>query len=170
MSMITPDWSREVDQRLESMVTLRRDFHRHPELSFEEHRTAEIIAERLHAANLDVRTGLGGTGVVGVLHGDKPVTLHGDVQIELERPGLAVLERVRALDGVALRLAWKPDALDAVIDIIVAAARRQESEDAEEGAEAACHACDGHDTQTGRARRKTRSQFPPRICSMASSA
>ena len=53
-------------------MTLRRDFHRHPELSFEERRTAEIIAERLHAAKLEVRTGLGRTGVVGVLRGDRP--------------------------------------------------------------------------------------------------
>ncbi len=65
-------WSAEVDRRRESLVALRRDFHRHPELSFEERRTAAIIAERLHAAKLDVRTGIARTGVVGVLHGDRP--------------------------------------------------------------------------------------------------
>jgi amidohydrolase len=54
------------------MIGLRRDFHRHPELSHQERRTAEIIAERLHAVKLEVRTGIGGTGVVGVLHGDRP--------------------------------------------------------------------------------------------------
>src|SRR6187549_134385 len=64
MRMLTPEWTQEIARR--------RDFHRHPELSFEERRTAEIIAERLHAAKLDVRTGLGRTGVVGVLHGDRP--------------------------------------------------------------------------------------------------
>ena len=37
------------------MVTLRLILHRHPELSFDERRTAEIIAERLHAAKLEVR-------------------------------------------------------------------------------------------------------------------
>jgi amidohydrolase len=72
MTMLTPDWKQEIDRRRDGLVTLRRDFHRHPELSFEERRTAEIIAERLHAAKLDVRTGLGRTGVVGVLHGDRP--------------------------------------------------------------------------------------------------
>jgi amidohydrolase len=69
---LTPDWKQEMDRRRESLVALRRDFHRHPELSFEERRTAEIIAERLHAAKLEVRTGLGRTGVVGVLRGDRP--------------------------------------------------------------------------------------------------
>jgi amidohydrolase len=59
-------------RRHDGLIALRRDFHRHPELSFEERRTAEIIAERLHAAKLDVRTGLGRTGVVGVLHGERP--------------------------------------------------------------------------------------------------
>jgi amidohydrolase len=73
MAKTTLEWSQEVDKRLQSLVALRRDFHRHPELSFQEHRTAEIIAERLHAAGLEVRTGIGGTtAVVGVLHGDKP--------------------------------------------------------------------------------------------------
>ena len=66
------EWAAEIDTRCESLVALRRDFHRHPELSFEERRTAEIIAERLHGAKLEVRTGLAGTGVVGVLHGDRP--------------------------------------------------------------------------------------------------
>jgi amidohydrolase len=72
MRALTPDWTQEIGRRRESLVALRRDFHRHPELSFEERRTAEIVAERLHAAKLDVRTGLGRTGVVGVLHGDRP--------------------------------------------------------------------------------------------------
>lgn len=66
-------WTQEMDKRAESLVELRRDFHRYPELSLEEHRTAEIIAERLHAAGLEVHTGVGGTtGVIGILHGDKP--------------------------------------------------------------------------------------------------
>jgi amidohydrolase len=72
MSKTTPEWSAEIDRRRDGLVALRRDFHRHPELSFEERRTAEIIAERLHAAGLEVRTGIGRTGVVGVLHGDRP--------------------------------------------------------------------------------------------------
>jgi amidohydrolase len=72
MKTLTPEWTQEIDRRRESLVALRRDFHRHPELSFEERRTAEIIAERLQAAKLEVRTGLGRTGVVGVLHGDRP--------------------------------------------------------------------------------------------------
>ncbi|HSG92054.1 MAG TPA: M20/M25/M40 family metallo-hydrolase, partial [Pseudomonadales bacterium] len=69
---LTREWTEEIDRRHDGLVGLRRDFHRHPELSHEERRTAEIIAERLHAAKLDVRTGLGRTGVVGVLHGDRP--------------------------------------------------------------------------------------------------
>ncbi|MGQ4808174.1 N-acetylcysteine deacetylase [Candidatus Entotheonellaceae bacterium PAL068K] len=72
MSKTTLEWSHEIDARRHSLVALRRDFHRHPELSLQEYRTAEIIAERLHAANLQVRTGIGGTGVLGILHGEKP--------------------------------------------------------------------------------------------------
>src|SRR5229473_904811 len=73
MGKTTLEWSQEVDRRLEQMVALRRDFHRHPELSLQEHRTAQIIAERLHAAGLEVRTNIGGsTAVMGILHGDRP--------------------------------------------------------------------------------------------------
>lgn len=49
------------------LVQLRRDFHRHPELSFQEHRTAKKIAERLNELGLDTRTGVGKTGVVADL-------------------------------------------------------------------------------------------------------
>lgn len=48
----------------------RQDIHRHPELGYEEHRTAGIIADKLRAFGLDaVETGIGGTGVIGTLHG-----------------------------------------------------------------------------------------------------
>jgi len=66
------DLAEEIGKRESAMTDLRRDFHRHAELSMQEHRTAEVIAERLNAAGLEVRTGICGTGVVGVLHGDQP--------------------------------------------------------------------------------------------------
>ena len=66
------DWASALDGRGDALVTLRRDFHRHPELGGQEHRTASIIAERLHGAKLEVRTAVGGTGVVGILHGERP--------------------------------------------------------------------------------------------------
>ena len=69
-------WSEARATRHDGLIELRRDLHRHPELSMAEHRTAEVIAERLQAAGLEVRTGLETTGaetaVVGVLRGDRP--------------------------------------------------------------------------------------------------
>jgi amidohydrolase len=53
-------------------VALRRDLHAHPEIAFEEVRTAGIVAERLRSLGLEPRTGLGGTGVVAVLEGARP--------------------------------------------------------------------------------------------------
>jgi amidohydrolase len=50
-------------------VALRRDFHAHPELGYQEFRTAAIVANRLRALGLEVRTGVGGTGVIGILRG-----------------------------------------------------------------------------------------------------
>jgi metal-dependent amidase/aminoacylase/carboxypeptidase family protein len=51
------------------LIRLRRDIHRHPESAGQEERTASVVAQRLRAAGLDVTTGVGGHGVVGVLTG-----------------------------------------------------------------------------------------------------
>jgi len=72
MSKTTLPWRDEIKKRGASLVALRRDFHQHAELSMQETRTAEVIAERLRAAGLEVRTGIAKTGVVGVLHGEQP--------------------------------------------------------------------------------------------------
>ena len=65
----------------DEMVAVRRDLHRHPELSFQEHRTAGLVAERLEGLGLDVRTGVGITGVVGEIRtGDGPtIALRADM-------------------------------------------------------------------------------------------
>jgi amidohydrolase len=52
--------------------SMRRDFHTHPELGFQEVRTAGIIAKELTALGLEVHTGIGITGVVALLEGAKP--------------------------------------------------------------------------------------------------
>ncbi|NIS82823.1 MAG: amidohydrolase [Anaerolineales bacterium] len=53
----------------DEMISQRRDFHQHPELGFEEHRTAKIVAESLKKFGLAVQTGVAETGVVGLLEG-----------------------------------------------------------------------------------------------------
>jgi amidohydrolase len=50
----------------------RRDFHRHPELGFQEHRTADVVARELSRLGLEVRTGIAGTGIAAVLAGQRP--------------------------------------------------------------------------------------------------
>lgn len=49
------------------LAALRRDIHAHPELGFEEHRTAALVADKLGEWGIPVHRGLGGTGVVGIL-------------------------------------------------------------------------------------------------------
>ncbi len=53
--------------RVGEFIALRRDIHQHPELAFEEHRTAALVADRLAAWGYTVERGVGGTGVVGTL-------------------------------------------------------------------------------------------------------
>lgn len=54
------------------LVNFRRDLHQHPELGMEEVRTAGLVADRLRALGVEVRTGVGGTGVVGLIRGARP--------------------------------------------------------------------------------------------------
>jgi amidohydrolase len=74
---------------LDELAALYRDLHAHPELAFAEHRTAGIVAERLRGLGYQVTTGVGGTGVVGVLaNGDGPTVL-----LRADMDGLPVLEQ-----------------------------------------------------------------------------
>ena len=61
---------------LDDVEELYKDVHRHPELSLQEERTAGLAAERLEKAGFEVATGVGKTGVVGVLsNGDGPTVM-----------------------------------------------------------------------------------------------
>lgn len=55
----------------DSLVEIRRDFHEHPELAGNEERTSKIIAEYLSNLGLEVKTGVAGYGIVGILKGGK---------------------------------------------------------------------------------------------------
>ena len=65
------DFREEIQSLHEELITLRRDFHRHPELGFQEHRTAGIVENYLTQLGLVVRR-CAGTGVIGVLTGGRP--------------------------------------------------------------------------------------------------
>jgi amidohydrolase len=66
------DFQAEADRLAEWMVACRRDLHRHPELGFQEVRTAGIVARELTELGLEVATGVARTGVIGMLEGDRP--------------------------------------------------------------------------------------------------
>jgi amidohydrolase len=72
------------------LLAIYQDLHAHPELGFQEHRTAGVVADRLaEIGGITVTTGIGGTGVVGVLeNGDGPV-----VWLRADMDGLPVQER-----------------------------------------------------------------------------
>ncbi|HVB67113.1 MAG TPA: M20 family metallopeptidase [Acetobacteraceae bacterium] len=54
------------------LIVLRRDIHAHPELGFQEHRTAGVVARELTRLGIPHRTGIGRTGVVGMIEGGRP--------------------------------------------------------------------------------------------------
>jgi len=76
-SVISPALRTRIDamaaELLPWAIGVRRDLHKYPELGFRETRTAGFVADRLRAMKFDeVRTGVGGTGVIGILTGGRP--------------------------------------------------------------------------------------------------
>lgn len=61
-----------ITQTLPRMIAWRRDLHQNPELSYEEVRTARVVAAHLRSLRMEVRTGIAQTGVVGILRGGRP--------------------------------------------------------------------------------------------------
>lgn len=88
---------------LSDLETLYTDIHAHPELSMQENRTAGLAADRLRSAGYEVTTGIGKTGVVGLLrNGNGPtIMLRADMDalpVE-EATGLPYASKVKAADG-----------------------------------------------------------------------
>jgi len=87
-----------IREMLPDLTAWRHELHSHPETAFEEHRTAAFIASELRAMGLEVHEGIGGTGVVGVLHnGDGwSVGLRADIDAldVTEATGLAYASKV----------------------------------------------------------------------------
>ena len=80
MSMVhndSPDGVlKDLDRLLPDLETLYKDLHAHPELSMQESRTASLAADRLRSAGYEVTTGVGRTGVVGLLrNGEGPTVM-----------------------------------------------------------------------------------------------
>jgi amidohydrolase len=70
------------EAEIQELTDVRRDLHAHPELAFEEVRTSGIVAARLKGLGLDVRTGVGKTGVMATVRGGragKTVLLRADM-------------------------------------------------------------------------------------------
>jgi len=96
------DIDRRTQAVMDSVVAWRRNIHQHPELSGQEVRTSALVAERLRALGLEVKTEVGGHGVVGLLKGGKPgkvVALRADMDAlpVVEPPGLPFASTVRTV-------------------------------------------------------------------------
>ena len=75
----------------EQVIAWRRDIHANPELGMQEFGTAALVAEHLESLGIEVETGVGGTGVVGVLRGGRPGPV---VALRADMDALPVTEQV----------------------------------------------------------------------------
>jgi amidohydrolase len=87
------DFLSEAQALFEYTQSLRRDFHMHPELGFQEVRTAGIVAKELTGLGLEVTTGVGGTGVVAIVGGTKPGPV---VLVRADMDALPIVEETGA--------------------------------------------------------------------------
>ena len=111
MLKLVPEVHTAVDADAKRMQEIYKDIHEHAELGFMETRTAGIVAKELRALGFEVKTGIGKTGVAGILkNGDGPVFMfRGDMDalpVE-EKTGLPYASRVRVtnLDGTEVPVA-----------------------------------------------------------------
>ena len=118
------------------IISLRRYFHRNPELSGEETKTAGKVAEILESLDIEVRSGIGGKGVLGVLHGKNPgktaavradmdalpLTENNTVDYASQVPGVMHAcghdSHTAALLGAAMRLGAVRDNFDGCVKFI----------------------------------------------------
>lgn len=87
------DFFTQAKDLFEYTQSLRRDFHMHPELGFQEIRTAGIVAKELNSLDMEVTTGVAKTGVVGLLEGAKPGPV---VLVRFDMDALPVTEETGA--------------------------------------------------------------------------
>jgi amidohydrolase len=89
-----PDFISEAQSLFEYSQSLRRDFHAHPELGFQEFRTAGIVARELNTLGLEIQTGIAGTGVVALLNGAKPGPV---ILVRADMDALPIVEETGAV-------------------------------------------------------------------------
>ena len=75
------------------MIQMRRHFHQHPELSWEETETTRTLIRELNALGIETRTFDGHTGVIGTLHGTKPSATAGTVVLRADIDALPIREK-----------------------------------------------------------------------------
>ena len=102
--VVAMEFRKDVEEILPGVVADRRHLHEHPELAFEEYETSKFVSERLASLGVeDLKTGVGGTGVTGLIHGGKgdgkvvmvradmdalPILEENDVAYKSTRPGV----------------------------------------------------------------------------------
>lgn len=90
----SPDYSEKItiaaDKIEPKCINWRREIHQHPELGNNEYRTAKLIANHLRSLGIEVKEGVGKTGVVGILKGTKPGPC---IALRADMDGLPITER-----------------------------------------------------------------------------
>lgn len=118
-----------LNRSAQEAVEWRRYLHQHPELSFEEEKTARFIAEKLRSFGLDVQTNIGGHGIIAVLKGEHPgrtiafradfdalpIEDEKDVPYKSQNPGVM---HACGHDGHTAALLWTAKALSGLADQI----------------------------------------------------
>lgn len=98
------EFRKDIDEVLPGVIADRRHLHEHPELAFQEYETSKFVTDRLASLGVEeIRTGIGGTGVTGLIHGGKgsgkvvmvradmdalPIIEENDVDYKSTKPGV----------------------------------------------------------------------------------
>lgn len=91
-SNLSSIFKQQAEALFPQLVAWRRDFHKHPELAFQEVRTAGMVAEHLHELGLEVSTGIGKTGVIAMVEGDNLPDDAPTLMLRFDMDALPILE------------------------------------------------------------------------------
>ena len=84
---------KEIELLIPEMEQWRHHIHQHPEIAFEEKETSDFIAKKLESFGIEVHRGLGGTGLVGVIHGKDNGASNKSVGIRADIDALPMTEK-----------------------------------------------------------------------------
>jgi len=89
--------NKQIQVLIPEMREWRHHIHQNPEIAYEENNTSDFIAKKLNEFGIEVHHGFGGTGIVGVIHGQHKGTSNKSIGIRADMDALPMSEKTNLI-------------------------------------------------------------------------